>query len=279
MFPPTPRPPLRMALRRRHPRVSLLASLISPVSLLATLISPALISAVPASAPAQTVGWEIENEISGSFFFGNTRQTLFTTRSSVARADSTFELKGNVRFSYGESSDEDDDSFVSKRAWLGTLSYDHHPFGRYSTFLISTFETSLEKRIDFRFDLGIGEKLTFVRTETTRADISLALLGERTWFPPSATDETQSLLRWSARGRYRRQMSDRVRVSHETFYRPVANDFDRFTLSSNTSVAIRLARFAHLNFSFLDSYDSEARSRGARSNNDGQLVVGVITSF
>jgi hypothetical protein len=74
-------------------------------------------------------------------------------------------------------------------------------------------------------------------------------------------------------------MNDRVRVSHETFYRPVADDFDRFTLSSNTSVAIRLAQFAHLNFSFLDSYDSEARSRGARSNNDGQLVVGIITSF
>lgn len=235
---------------------------------------------LPAAIPAQDVGWSIENELSGSLFFGNTRQTLLTTRSSVARADSAYELKGQVRFTYGESSDpETNETFVSKRSWLGTLNYDHRPFARYSTFLISTLETSLEKRIDFRYDFGFGEKLTFVRTETTRADISLAVLGERTYLPPSVVDETETLLRWSARARYQRQMNDRVRVSHETFYRPVVNELDRFTLRSTTSIAIQLASFANLNVSFLDNYDSEARSRGARANNDGQLVIGLLTSF
>ena len=243
------------------------------------LAAAALLAVGPLSLPAQGLGWSIENELSGSLFFGNTRQTLFTTRSSVARADSSYELKGAVRFTYGESSDEDNDAFVSKRSWLGSLNYDHRPFARYSTFLISTLETSLEKRIDFRYDFGIGEKLTFVRTETTRADISVALLGERTYLPQPVLDATESLLRWSARGRYQRQMNDRVRVSHETFYRPVVNEFDRFTLRSTTSVAIQLASFANLNVSFIDNYDSEARERGARSNNDGQLVLGILTSF
>lgn len=245
------------------------------ISLLAFLI-PFL---VPAVAFAQDVGWTIENAISGSLFFGNTRQTLITTRSSVGHADSAFELKGSVRFTYGESSDEDDNSFVSKRSWIGTLSYDHRPFGRYSTFLVSTLETSLEKRIDFRYDFGIGEKLTFVRTETSRADISIALLGERTYLPPDVPDETETLLRWSARGRYRRQMNERVRVTHETFYAPVTNDFDRYTITSTTSIAIRLAQHADLNFSFIDNYDSEAKKRGARANNDGQLVLGIATAF
>ena len=230
--------------------------------------------------PAQEVGWSIENELSGSLFFGNTRQALFTTRSSVARADSSYELKGQARFTYGESSDpETNETFVSKRSWLGTLNYDHRPFARYSTFLISTLETSLEKRIDFRYDVGIGEKLTFVRTATSRADISLAVLGERTYLPPTVVDETETLVRWSARARYQRQMNDRVRVSHETFYRPVINELDRFTLRSTTSIAIQLASFANLNLSFLDNYDSEAEDRGARTNNDGQLVVGLLTSF
>lgn len=233
----------------------------------------------PPIAVAQDVGWSIENEVSGSLFFGNTRQTLVTGRTSVARADSAYELKGNVRFTYGESSNEDDEAFVSKRSWLGSLNYDHRPFGRYSTFLISTLETSFEKRIDFRYDFGIGEKLTFVRTATTRADISLALLGERTYLPQPVLDATENLLRWSGRARYQRQMNDRVRVSHETFYRPVVDEFDRFTLRSTTSIAIQLASFANLNFSFLDNYDSEARDRGARSNNDGQLVLGLLTSF
>jgi hypothetical protein len=234
------------------------------------------------SAPvgsAQEVGWSIENAISGSLFFGNTRQTLITTRSSVGHADSAFELKGAVRFTYGESSDENDGAFVSKRSWIGTLNYDHRPFARYSTFLISTLETSLEKRIDFRYDVGIGEKLTFVRTETTQADVSLALLGERTYLPPTVPNETETLLRWSTRARYRRQMNERVRVSHETFYAPVANDFGRYTITSTTSIAIRLARYADLNLSFIDNYDSEAKARGARSYNDGQLVLGILTAF
>ena len=162
-----------------------------PLSLLATL----LLGIAAPRLPAQDVGWSIENAISGSLFFGNTRQTLITTRSSVGHADSAFELKGSVRFTYGESSNEDDDAFVSKRSWIGSLNYDHRPFARYSTFLISTVETSLEKRIDFRYDFGVGEKLTFVRTETTRADVSLALLGERTLLPATLPDETETLLR------------------------------------------------------------------------------------
>ena len=32
-------------------------------------------------------------------------------------------------------------------------------------------------------------------------------------------------------------------------------------------------------FSFVDSYDSEAELRGARSNNDGQIFVGVVGTF
>lgn len=258
-------------------RISLPASPRVLRCVLGLLLATALLS--PTRIAAQQVGWTVENAISGSLFFGNTRQTLITTRSSVGHADSAFELKGSVRFTYGESSDEDDDAFVSKRSWVGTLNYDHRPFARYSTFLISTVETSLEKRIDFRYDFGIGERLTFVRTETSRADVSLALLGERTYLPSTVPDETESLLRWSGRARYHRQMNDRVRVSHEMFYAPVANDFGRYTLASTTSIAIRLARYADLNVSFLDTYDSEARARGARSNNDGQLVLGVLTAF
>ena len=97
----------------------------------------------------------------------------------MGHADSAFELKGSVRFTYGESSDENDGAFVSKRSWVGTLNYDHQPFARYSTFLISTLETSLEKRIDFRYDVGIGERLTFVRTETTQADVKLDERGQK----------------------------------------------------------------------------------------------------
>jgi hypothetical protein len=34
-----------------------------------------------------------------------------------------------------------------------------------------------------------------------------------------------------------------------------------------------------LQASFLDNYDSEARDRGARSNNDGELLFGLAATF
>lgn len=235
--------------------------------------------AAPLPGQQEGVGWDIEAEVSGSLFFGNTRQTLVTTRSRFSHADSTDRFSLGGRFTYGESSDEDDDPFVSKRSWNGSFNYDLLPFARWSYFLLGTAESSLEKRIDFRYNAGAGSKLTFVRTGTSLADISLALLGERTYFPSALPDDDEALVRWSARGRYSREVNDRVRVSHETFYRPVVDAFDRFTITSTTSVAIRLARFANLSVSFLDNYDSEAKDRGARSNNDGQLVLGVLASF
>ena len=87
------------------------------------------------------------------------------------------------------------------------------------------------------------------------------------------------LARWSARLRGDRKLSTRVNVAHETFYRPEYNSSERFTLSSSTSVGYQMTRFAQLKASFLDNYDSGARGRGARSNNDGQVVVGALTGF
>jgi hypothetical protein len=45
------------------------------------------------------------------------------------------------------------------------------------------------------------------------------------------------------------------------------------------TLKVRLASFAALTLSVRDNYDNQAMARGARVNNDGEVLVGVLTSF
>jgi hypothetical protein len=219
-------------------------------------------------------------EVSGTFSFGNNRQTLATAFGALAYNDSTVTVRGDVRFIYGEGATEERGRAVTQRSWLATLGMDWFPHATHSPFVHGGYESSLERRIRSRVSAGAGSKVTFLRTPRSRLDFSLALLAERSVLPTdSAAEKTEELARWSARVRARRAVRERLELSHTTFYRPELYAAGRFTFSSTSSAAYKVSRRAELRVSYLDNYDSEARRRGARSNNDGQLVVGVSTSF
>ena len=40
-----------------------------------------------------------------------------------------------------------------------------------------------------------------------------------------------------------------------------------------------MTELVNLKVTYLDNYDSEARGRGAKSNYDGQLVLGIAAEF
>lgn len=247
-------------------------------TLLASAIAAALLA--PSSAPAQILGWKTEAEASASLFFGNTEQRLGALRSTVVRADSAIEGKVDVRFAYADQTTEDDDRGVTKRAWLATGTIDYRPFARISPFVIGNLESSLEQRIALRYSGGAGAKYTFLENERGEASFSLAMLAERTRVADGAPEpERDALARWSARLRIERKLHERLRVTHLTFYQPEVSELDRFTLSSTSSVAYELNRMLSATFSFLETYDSQATLRGARTNHDGQLLFGLLTTF
>lgn len=244
------------------------------------LLSVALSALSVTTAVAQELGWDVQVEANASLFFGNTSQSTVTTRLSVARADSTLELDTGAEFTYGESQTGERETFVAKRSWRAALTADYRPFARVSPFAIVGAESSLEKRIDLRYSGGAGAKYVLVRSERTASDLSLAVLAERSLLPDTAGPRIErTLARYSARYRLEREIGERVALAHETFFRPEVDALDRFTLTSRTSFAYKVAEFLALQLSFLDNYDSEARTRGARSNNDGELVFGVLATF
>jgi len=201
----------------------------------------------------------------------------------MERGDSVFELSLGSLFSYGEASNSAGEAFVNKRSWELSLIGDYLPHGRVSPFVIGRLLSSFEKKIDRRWEAGAGAKLTIVDDEITRFDISAALLAEATTprnleAAPAGSDDI--LARWSWRLRASRSLSEgRFTIESMNFFRPEFRESDSYTFSSSTSAALRLNERVSLKLSFLDEYDSEAVLRGARKNNDGQILFSVLSTF
>lgn len=242
--------------------------------------------AVPARAQAPRVNedhWKTEGEVGGSVFFGNKDQTAFLARASTATRGLAREFSVNGAFNYGEASTDDGGSAVNRRSWKLGVDLDPVPNARLSPFLSAKAEGSYEKRIDLRYNVGAGGKLTVAGDDSDgRLDLSVAVLAERT-LPSedaSATADDRLDARWSTRLRARHDLSEgRVTLQTETHYQPRFDRIDDFTMSSTSSVAFRVTEVLSLKLTFVDNYDSEALDRGASTNNDGQVFFSVLSAF
>jgi hypothetical protein len=247
-----------------------------------TAVVLAFATLIPSTAIAQQLGWTGSVDASASLLFGNARDRLVAGRLQLGRADSTLEVRGDTRFTYAEATDETRGRRVSGRTFFASLGTDYRPLQRWSPFWFGTFESSLQQLIDQRYATGVGAKYTFHRDKTSEASASLAVLEERTVprIDGAAPDSNADWrARWSLRVRGRRQITKTARFSHVTFYQPAIDRFSRYTISSNTTLAASLTAKTSLTITFQDSYDSEARRRGARRNNDGQLLFGLSAGF
>lgn len=225
--------------------------------------------------------WNAEGEVGASVFFGNTDQVSVTTRAAVERGDSILEFSGDVGFNYGQATDADGLSIVNKRSWLSRINLDYRPYSRLSPFFFARVERSLEKRLALRHSSGLGGKILFVLTERTRLDLSASLLAERTRpMGEISREDDRTLARWSARLRFRRTFGDdRMTFNSENSYQPVFNTFNDFTFNSKNSLSFELTQVIALRLSFVDNFDSGAVTRGARTNNDGEILFSVISRF
>lgn len=247
------------------------------VAVLIAASTPSLLASQ--DAPDASV-WSGTVQANGSVLFGNTEQRIVGGKVTVARGDSVMELGAELQTLYGESSVEGQDPQVVKRLWLGALTFDWRPHARLSPFMFGSVESNLEKRIAQRYSLGIGAKQTFLSTETTETSLSVALLEERTVPRAEAPDPSAVRLeRWSLRGRVRHAFNDRVRASHVTFWKPEVRATDRYLIQSTSELILQLTEAMSFSILLVDNYDSEARTRGARVYNDGQLLFGIAAKW
>jgi Protein of unknown function, DUF481 len=239
----------------------------------------ALIGAFAGTIRAQETGWHSSVEANASTLFGASSQTLTTFAGALSHIGEGFTADGSFKFGYGESEGEDRNKYVSARNWLGTVSVDATPKGRFSPFVFGSAEASLEKRIANRRSGGAGAKWVFAKSGTGSASISLALLGERTAALSDTAVAATSVARWSWRVKMAQQVDERLTFTHVTFYAPVINAPGLFTITSTSVGSIALNKALAFALTFTDNYDSQARGRGAPTNNDGSLLFGIRANF
>jgi hypothetical protein len=232
------------------------------------------------TASAQTLGWHKEIAAGANLFFGNTQQRLATLRTSIAHADSTFELSGTLRFAYGEASADTGRRFVNTRNWLVSSSYTNHPFAQFSTFMTAAVESSLQQAIHRRSSVGAGETVTVLRDSASDIRFSAGFLGEHTVPSTNRTlSPDENFARWTGRVKLLQKVDDKLTLTHETFYQPRATEISVFTVASTSALTYQMSKAVGVQMSLTDNYDSGATDRGARSNNDGQMVFGVLGKF
>ena len=266
-----------MPLRRIPSRIAFRASCGQSFAALSRSLLLVILASVPLSA--QGLGRHLKAEANANLSYGNVEQTTTLSRLGLSSVDSTLELSTDGFFTYGETRVDGVPS-VNKRSWGGSINADLHPFSRLTPFMLASLESSLEKRIIRRYSGGGGAKLTFVKRDGMSSDLSLALLAERTVTAPTDTTRTEMVYaRYSARYRLERKLADKVGLTVLTFYRPEFHALHRYTASANVGVTYRLVSALGLKATFVDNYDSEARGRGARSNNDGDILFGLAATF
>lgn len=255
----------------------LVSSLCTVALAMTATVTPALATAQAKAAPKP---WSGGIEASASLFQGNTDQRALFSKVELGRADSTMQLSGALSFGYADAARDSLVRTVTRRTWLGTLSLDYRPYADVSPFLFANYEASYEKRVLDRVGLGIGGKAVLLKNATTDANISVAMLAERLRPSRLSPDSnTITAARWSGRARFRHQFDSRLMLSHTTFWQPRVSDLEIFTVNSTSELSFAIRQSTSITISYLALYDSAARGRGAQSNNDAQVLLGVKSGF
>ena len=228
----------------------------------------------------ETKHWSARTELGASVFFGNTSQSAVTTSLAGEADKGLFDLAGRAGFVYSEASDADGETFVNKRAWDAGLDINYDPGTALNGFVRGKVESIFEKKIELRYNAGLGGRYQLASGGGTESEFSLAILAERTIPREGAGVEEGVVAKWAARFKLTKKASDgRVGFESDTTFEPEVADFGVYTLTSRNSIAFQLNSRIAAQLSLIDAYDSAAKARGARSNNDGQIFVSLVATF
>jgi hypothetical protein len=249
----------------------------------AVAVGVAILSAIaPVRLTAQDSTWQRSADLSANAWYGAAHTRVVSSQIDLGRTDSSLSVRASFRFSYADDRDADGPRQVTARGGQLSLGIDYRPYDRWSPFVFGGSETSYQQRIARRDNVGAGAKRTLRRKGRDDLSISLALLAERTraLVPHDSIAGVDARARWSLRFRYRRQLTHTLYFSHVTFYQPgVRLPLAQYTIDATTAVEASITSVVSLTATLRDRYDSEARQRGADSDNDGNFLFGLRAHF
>lgn len=233
------------------------------------------------TANAQAGQWHRTIEANANLLFGAAKGRVGAVLANTARADSNLEFRAEMRFQYADAPNSEEVVKVTARSSRYSLGLDYKPYGQFSPFFFGSAEASLQQRVAHRYAAGGGAKLRLIPPGDNEASLSLALLWEETQalHPAEGQDASVTLARWSLRLRASRRLSSSVTMTHQTLWQPAAKELGSYTTETQTGLAIALNSSLSMTVTLRDRYDSEADTRGAISNHDGQVLFGIRAKF
>jgi hypothetical protein len=200
--------------------------------------------------------WSVEVGLSLNGSGGNERLTVFTTELGLTHLQTQrYELAFRGRARYGHS-----EGAEVARSVRGSINAEIRPAAPWSPFLSATAEHDRVRRIDTRFNSGVGVKRTFWREGWSDLSLSGAVLY---WYERLIVADTVAgpapvshQARWSWRGRARHQLREGTRVEQLVFFLPAWGQLPDYQVESQTTGRVALSQSLALTTSFLYQRDS-----------------------
>jgi len=244
-------------------------------------VALSFVSLILIASPAngQDKIWSAKVELGASAFFGNTSQTAITSALSGNVQKGKVELDGRAGYVYGQASNAEGERSMNKRTWDGSANLNWDTGAKFNGFLRGKIESIFEKKIDLRYNAGVGGRYQFQNSDLGRIEASLALLAEKT-VVAGVIKKGELGPVWSARFKLSRTFNEgRIKFDTDSTWEPTALGLSVFTFTSRNSVAFQVSQRIAISLSFVDSYDTRSQERGAKSNNDGQIFFSLVSTF
>jgi putative salt-induced outer membrane protein YdiY len=222
------------------------------LAMLAMLLAtrPAAVRAQESEAEEPDL-WRVLLDIAYSGSSGNQNLSFLDAGMGVTRLETDiaeFELTARGR------SGTDDGVRVAE-SYMASLRADAFPLERWSPFVFASAERDRFKQLDLRTNAGGGIKYTFLREEDTEVSISLAALHNREDFRiPDEPTLTDGRLSWRFKGDH--ELREGVRVQNVSFYQPVWDGFDDYTIQSESRLAVQVFSMLAVSASYVYQRDS-----------------------
>ncbi|HUF13309.1 MAG TPA: DUF481 domain-containing protein [Longimicrobiales bacterium] len=195
--------------------------------------------------------WSVLLDATYSGSAGNQNLSFFDAGTRITRLETdVVELELNLRGRSGA-----DEGVRVAESYMASLRADGRPEARVSPFLFGSAERDRFKLLDLRTNAGGGVKYTFLRAEDTEVSLSLAVLHNREDFRiADAPTQTDGRLSWRFKGAH--ELREGVRVENVSFYQPVWERADDYTMQSENIVAVQVFSMLALTASYVYQRDS-----------------------
>lgn len=205
--------------------------------------------------------------LDGIAHFGNVQRLLSRQTIDIALKNRTVDSEIHLLYVYGEQANT-----VTENDVLSVVNFGNAITDDFAGLIFGTFESSRLRKIETRFQFGIGPKMTLYASETTQWKLSTVLLIDRTNFD---NGERMKSNRLSLRLKGSQVViEDKLRLSLEAYFQPsISHMTTDYRWRSTLRCELPFTRLLSISGAYVHSYESITKE--SRLPGDITLTLGL----